>query len=252
MPGRSETATPAGFSSRSRCRADRRWASGLNNPLLRRFPENCSNLWEIGRSAIFPSSQRVITYLADQDSAAERRYNYSHGRQPVGRIWQLVISPSGAAQRTLPLCRPAGAAISDMINHGLTPVAKIVSLASRAHGYCHRKSICNFESPFLVSQVSYYPTLGGVARRSFISRAGVVPREPPRLRQLRWLRDIPLMAQPPLLTQEGSFHSDASRSLCLPPEVPQSGCLNCHSGPEFLSVIRRYWAIMPFQIKRIR
>jgi hypothetical protein len=53
------------------------------------------------------------------------------------------------------------------------------------------------------------PKLGGVARRRFISRAGVVSkpllakvfrREPPRLRQLWWLRAIFLMAQPPLLT----------------------------------------------------
>ena len=66
------------------------------------------------------------------------------------------------------------------------------------------------------------PELGGVARRRFISRAGVVPKpeyrgllalaeEPPRLRPLRKLRDIFLWAQPPLLTQEESFHSDASR-----------------------------------------
>ena len=31
-----------------------------------------------------------------------------------------------------------------------------------------------------------------------------VPGEPPRLRRVRWLRAILLMAQPPLLTQEGN------------------------------------------------
>ena len=55
----------------------------------------------------------------------------------------------------------------------------------------------------------YQPRRGG----SKAATRRVFRREPPRLRQLRWLRDIPLMAQPPLLSQEGSFHLDASRHL---------------------------------------
>ena len=39
----------------------------------------------------------------------------------------------------------------------------------------------------------YQPRRGG----SKAATRRVFRREPPRLRQLRWLRDIPLMAQPP-------------------------------------------------------
>src|SRR6266702_5674506 len=69
--------------------------------------------------------------------AAERRYNFSHGREPVVFDWHSALAPLGAAQL---LCRPSsrGCALSslrfargwevvEIPIHGLTPVAMVVS-----------------------------------------------------------------------------------------------------------------------------
>src|SRR5207302_5122688 len=110
----------------------------------------------------------------------------------------------------------------------------------------HQSIFNSHPQPAVSSVWKGEPESGGVARRRFISRAGVVPKpeyhgllalaeEPPRLRPLRKLRDIFLWAQPPLLTQEGSFHSDASRRL-LRSSGPTRFCASCGLFPLSLSV----------------
>src|SRR6266850_1189202 len=99
------------------------------------------------------------------------------------------MSPIGATEWNLPPL--TGLAILWTINPRLRTCERITNLA-RGGGQQNVAKHPNGNSP---------PKLGGVARRRFISRAGVVPQENHPVRAfLRWLRSIFLTAQPPLLT----------------------------------------------------
>ncbi len=66
-------------------------------------------------------------------SAAKRRHNFSHGRQPVELIQNSRTSPVGTRQgknRAVPSL--TGLDSVCILDHALTRVARIVALASRA------------------------------------------------------------------------------------------------------------------------
>src|SRR6266567_4685036 len=59
--------------------------------------------------------------------AAERRYNFSHGREPVVLNFDSALAPLGAAQIQTSRCAaPTGLALCAIQLHGLAPVANIV------------------------------------------------------------------------------------------------------------------------------